>query len=135
MLANMYDRCWFQRSPASINSKEDEDKSKKTEELQSREFDLHTCDGLLEGLSHYYDYAAYVKKNTSEQLKMLVKRYSIAQLKHVIILSSVATCSLVGPNFHCITSKARPGKKLKDIIVPVIEGTNPFGQFASDKKS
>ena len=80
-----------------------EDEPRKTEELQAHEFDWHTLDGLLEGIVHCYDNAVYAKEHASEQTDMLVKRYSVRQLKHVIVLSSANTLSLKGLNLHCIT--------------------------------
>ena len=88
----------------------------------------------MEGLSHHYYHGAYINKSTAEQIEMLVKKYSIGQLKYTIILSSAENANLRGMHLNAITTKAKAGSKLKEIIVPIIERTLLVEEVGSDKK-
>jgi hypothetical protein len=76
--------------PALGNDEEDKDNEDKPEELEARQFDWHTSEDLLEGLSFHYDDDAYINKSTGQQIDMLVKKYTLTQLKPVIVLLSFA---------------------------------------------
>ena len=51
------------------------------DELEVQQFDWHTTEGLLEGLSFHYSKDDYITKNTTERSDLLLKKYSLTRLK------------------------------------------------------
>jgi len=94
-----------------------------TKELEAHQFEWHTSDGLMEGLSSHYDADDYKNKSTSQQIDMLVKKYTPAQLKPVFIMLSMSVNDNAKDlNLNVITTKKIASAKLKAIIVPLIDG-------------
>ena len=110
-------------SSSSDNDDGESDDNDDLKELQAHQFEWHTASGLLEGLSFHYDVNAYENKGTEQQIDMLVKKYTPAQLKPVFIMSSIAASDNTKDlNLNVITTKIMAGTKLKEIIVPIIDG-------------
>jgi len=105
-----------------------------TKELEAHQFEWHTTAGLMEGLSSHYDADDYKNKSTSQQIDMLVKKYTPAQLKPVFIMLSISVNGNAKDlNLKVITNKKIASAKLKAIIVPLIDGDESEDDDSEDE--
>ena len=75
----------------------------------------------------------YENKGTGQQIDMLVKKYTPAQLKPVFIMSSIAASGNTPDlNLDVITTKRKAGTKLKEIIVSIINGDESDDESRED---
>ena len=113
-------------TPRKKTKEGDNDNQSNTfDELEVNQFDWHTTEGLLEGVSSHYNKDDHITKNTTEQIDLLLKKYSLAQLK--LILSCVYTAIDVDQRdrrVKYINLKPAAGDKLNEMILPLIDSND-----------
>ena len=66
---------------------------------------------------------------------MLVKTYTLAELKSVLVLSSLAArANRRSLNLNVITTKGQAVRKLENIIVPIIDQNNSVNEVEKGEK-
>ena len=60
------------------------------DEPEAHQFDWHTTEGLLEGIPSHYNKEYHLTNIVSERIDLLLKKYTLPQLKTVMSLMCVA---------------------------------------------